>query len=582
MPTAGGDPHLPKMSGTEPPSVRSAEASREKDVLDRDIFDRQGAGAGESAGAAGVGGDQDVAAVTAAAEEDSSPGVSHSAPGEIWLDGGVLACACPGCGAPMSIRLWLRAADCWRCGTSIELTEEQEQAAWRLLRQQAAQQPPAQPSENLSAKTSSSPAGGISAPKKSPPALPLVSPKGKPTRPKETALPKEGSKAAESPWADSPSGTPALGESGLPGERRESGQEKSASSAAHLGVSEGKGTPAAIPRRRILAAERAFRQRLRQAQQGRPWRLRIQDWLKNLPAWLVSLLLHMAALLLLALWIPENQKETALILSDSIGPYDLETELGHQPEIKVLRPEFDEGGLAFEPLSVKDILGDPTLEWDPLDSGLRRPLSSKLPPNPLIEAPTPALQPGSLLRGRDPNIRNQILYSQGGTSVTEAAVARALRWISRHQNPNGSFSLHAFHRTADCQGQCDGAGVESDVAGTALALLPMLGAGQTHRQGEYAQVVRAALAWLLERQKPNGDLQDSGFGRMYAHGLASIVLCEAYALTGDSQLREAAQLALDFIVKAQHPAGGWRYQPGEAGDTSMVGWQLMALNSGRM
>ena len=36
----------------------------------------------------------------------------------IWIDGDVLACACPDCGAPMSIRLWLMVADCWRCGTS--------------------------------------------------------------------------------------------------------------------------------------------------------------------------------------------------------------------------------------------------------------------------------------------------------------------------------------------------------------------------------------------------------------------------------------------------------------------------------
>ena len=53
--------------------------------------------------------------------------------GSIWLDGDVLACACPDCGAPMSIRLWLLLADCFRCGASVELTEEQQQAARRLL-----------------------------------------------------------------------------------------------------------------------------------------------------------------------------------------------------------------------------------------------------------------------------------------------------------------------------------------------------------------------------------------------------------------------------------------------------------------
>ena len=54
-------------------------------------------------------------------------------PGQIWLNGGVLMCACPDCRAPMSIRFWLMIADCWQCGTSIELTEEQERQAHRLL-----------------------------------------------------------------------------------------------------------------------------------------------------------------------------------------------------------------------------------------------------------------------------------------------------------------------------------------------------------------------------------------------------------------------------------------------------------------
>jgi hypothetical protein len=55
--------------------------------------------------------------------------------GKFWLEGDVLMCACPDCQAPMSIRLWLMVADCWRCGASIELTEEQEREVQRLLEQ---------------------------------------------------------------------------------------------------------------------------------------------------------------------------------------------------------------------------------------------------------------------------------------------------------------------------------------------------------------------------------------------------------------------------------------------------------------
>lgn len=587
MPAArGGDSHLQREPGSEWPTGLGGETSAEQKVPPQMISGAEGAGGGWEKASS-----QDSPPARDSGKEAMSserPSGSKLAPGEIWLDGGVLACACPGCGAPMSIRLWLRLADCWRCGTSIELAEEQEQAAWRLLREQAAK------SKLASAQ---GPSQTAPPPPKSPPAqsrssLPETTvPPPQPAAPKSSSSqPKAASGAKKSgwggsAWADSPPAVPERTSEVVPPRVRQEVENKTFAGAVLLGPSAVSGLPSARSRRRVLAAERAFQERLRQAQQGRPWHFRLEDWLKNLPAWMVSLIVHLVAILLLGLWVPDRQKETTITLSTSVGPYDLESELGQQPEIETLRPEFDEGGaLSFEPLSAKEVLGDPILQEDPLDPGLHRQLLVNAPRNPLLEAPSPAVQPGSLLRGRDPSIRNQILYSEGGTSATEAAVARALRWISQHQNPNGSFSLHAFHQTPQCHGQCDGAGGGvSDHAATALALLPMLGAGQTHRQGEYTSVVQAALQWLLEHQKSDGDLRGSGdIGRMYAHGLATIVLCEAYALTGDSELREPAQQAIRFIVQAQHSAGGWRYSPGEAGDTSMVGWQLMALNSGRM
>ena len=70
---------------------------------------------------------------------------------------------------------------------------------------------------------------------------------------------------------------------------------------------------------------------------------------------------------------------------------------------------------------------------------------------------------------------------------------------------------------------------------------------------------------------------------MYSHGLCAIALCEAYGMSGDEKLKEACQLSLNFIVSAQDPVGGgWRYGPRQAGDTSIGGWQLAALKSGRM
>ena len=40
---------------------------------------------------------------------------------------------------------------------------------------------------------------------------------------------------------------------------------------------------------------------------------------------------------------------------------------------------------------------------------------------------------------------------------------------------------------------------------------------------------------------------------------------------------------MNFILDAQNAAdGGWRYNPRDPGDTSVVGWQLMALKSAHM
>jgi hypothetical protein len=70
---------------------------------------------------------------------------------------------------------------------------------------------------------------------------------------------------------------------------------------------------------------------------------------------------------------------------------------------------------------------------------------------------------------------------------------------------------------------------------------------------------------------------------MYVQGIGGIALCEACSMTKDPTLRRPAQLVIDFIVKAQDPeGGGWRYFIPQAGDTSVVGWQVMALQSARI
>lgn len=198
-----------------------------------------------------------------------------------------------------------------------------------------------------------------------------------------------------------------------------------------------------------------------------------------------------------------------------------------------------------------------------------RPLDLRLPP-------VPVLLPEAFAQ-RSPARRDEVLRQRGGDERTEKAVRDALRWLAAHQSADGSWNGGTFDR--DC-GRCDGrTEYDVDVALTGLSLLCFLGAGHTHvAPGPYQDNVQRAIEWLVQRQRADGDLRDGE--TMYSHGIATIALAEALGMTEDRALRAPVQRAAEFIVAAQNPrTGGWRYDPGDDGDTSVLGWQVMALKS---
>ena len=116
-----------------------------------------------------------------------------------------------------------------------------------------------------------------------------------------------------------------------------------------------------------------------------------------------------------------------------------------------------------------------------------------------------------------------------------------------------------------------------------MALLAFLGDGHTHKSGEYAEVVEKGMKYLVRKQNRNGFFASDARGheKMYAQAQATIAICELYGMTKDSWLRQPAQLAIDFAHDSQSNEGGWRYEPKFDSDTSVTGWYVMALQSGR-
>ena len=153
-----------------------------------------------------------------------------------------------------------------------------------------------------------------------------------------------------------------------------------------------------------------------------------------------------------------------------------------------------------------------------------------------------------------PEIRNLI---QGG-----------LKYLASKQRIDGSWSLKEGR-----QGH--------PVAITGYVLLAFMSAGNLPQEGEYAKNVAAGMRFLLDSAQPDGLYRGvSGGQYMYNHGIATIALAELYGESHAPALRAKLQRAVDVILKAQNPAGGWRYSPAPvSADISVTVLQAVALRA---
>jgi hypothetical protein len=313
-------------------------------------------------------------------------------------------------------------------------------------------------------------------------------------------------------------------------------------------------------------------------EQGTFWVL-ARAFMKASPAWLTSMLLHFAMLLVLALVVvplPPAEIVSELV-AKTLGD---ETELVEDLTTEELQEvEITDAPLDFSQQVYSDTVGQTLEAANNLDTSAAAVQVEMSDFNEIQVLKTDLLKTigavgGTDLSGRgNEATRQQMVVEGGGNEASEAAVAMALNWLARQQLPDGGWDFSSPGS--------GGALREARNGATGMALLPMLGAGQTQKEGKYKEVVRSGLFYLISHEKQNGSLVDRG--NMYSHGIATLALAEAYAMTQERQLHPPAQAALNFIVSAQDRiGGGWRYTPGQAGDTSVVGWQLMALKSGNM
>lgn len=304
-----------------------------------------------------------------------------------------------------------------------------------------------------------------------------------------------------------------------------------------------------------------------------------------MPSWMVSFLTHIAVIIVLAIMVmPQKQERTVALeageqAAEPLDSIDMSFDTLEFDTEDAVEQEFAEDVTTEVTEVVEVSLPDADTEFGNILGAVdafEADMVGALNPSDMSEETA----------SRTGNSKKRLLKQFGGTPASEAAVAMALKWIIKHQLPDGGWNLDHTIGPGNFRNSPDPGEIpQARSAATALAILPLLGAGHTHQTGEYKEEVRRGLEFLVGRAKraKRGISYLEPGGTMYSHGLVSIVFCEAYAMTKDPALVDYAQGSLWFIEYAQDPiGGGWRYLPREPGDTSAVGWQLMALKSGKI
>jgi len=157
----------------------------------------------------------------------------------------------------------------------------------------------------------------------------------------------------------------------------------------------------------------------------------------------------------------------------------------------------------------------------------------------------------------------------------ETPMSRGLSYLSRNQNPDGSFGTSG-----------------PKIAISALCLMSFLSSGQTPDVGKYGEPLRQCTNYLVRCIPDDGYVGRIDGSRMYGQGIVTLALAEVYGVDPSpesrAQIRASLTKAVKVILDAQNvkkiegAAGGWRYEPQSPdSDLSLSAWNALALRAAR-
>jgi hypothetical protein len=165
----------------------------------------------------------------------------------------------------------------------------------------------------------------------------------------------------------------------------------------------------------------------------------------------------------------------------------------------------------------------------------------------------------------------------------QKAVDKGLEWLASKQHEKGYWEAN---------------GGQYPIAMTALAGMALLMEGSTLKEGKYADNIRKAAQWLMDKSQDAGfrdglignpSLTSETTSYMYGHGFATLFLASVYGDETDSKararLKDILIRAVKYIANAQSSKGGWFYSSAKDGhdqdEGSVTVTQMQALRACR-
>ncbi len=276
---------------------------------------------------------------------------------------------------------------------------------------------------------------------------------------------------------------------------------------------------------------------------------------------ITSTTFHVILIILLAIFMKDTSqmpKAEIVMKMEEIEEVEIEPPIEKPEEVKVEQTETTNPVLttvAIENAVTNDSALEDTNDEPPsTDDNM-----TDLAVSDVVVSPS-AFASASVYGGRSASGRAGAVAKFGASKVGQDKLMKALWWLAKVQNPDGSW------------------GNTAQPAYTGLALLTFLAHGETPTSKNFGTTVKKAMDWLVK--DPINTKSDNG----YPHAIKTYALCEAYAMTGVSLIETQMNACVEVLIKGQQAGGCYNYgynTSEERQDLSFAGWNFQALKAAK-